>query len=154
VGHAEEGLTVRGCGEWRTGTLTGYNNLSNDDNHTGSFNDYDHVTRDFLDHVNVVAIHEDDWGRGRYRNYELRVGSKTVRVQAWDLCSDRDDPACSRNKTKYAHPGYLFDMEARTARRLLGIGNAEDHLMQKVSFRVCDGFDPAPLARKYGLRRW
>lgn len=136
------------CSSWKTGTMTGYDNLDgSDDPHHGSKAEYSGVTTDFLSHVPVVSIHMRSWPSDKYHNYDIKLKSgKTFRVQSWDQCSDNDCGGCC---TKNAKGGYLLDVERRTLEKI-GIKNW-DTTFEKVSYRKCDKFNPTPIAEKYHL---
>jgi hypothetical protein len=107
--------------EKQYGTLSVYDNTSDDDKNPGSFMEYEHITREFLDHVPVVSIDlkSGDWKKYKYHNIDItyvdpmheplsqggssgpdfhwvnrRWKGKTRTVQAWDACSDDDCGAC------------------------------------------------------------
>lgn len=149
----DESAISGGCREWHRATLTSYKLFSNDDP-SGSLAEYDRVTRDFLDEVNVVSIPEQEWSDYAYRNIEFRWKNKTYRVQAWDKCSKHDSD-CRRNRNASAGngwDGFVLDVEARTAQRLFGIRNAEEKLLEEVSFRACGSFDDQAIARRFGMK--
>jgi hypothetical protein len=56
------------CGEWRTGTLTGYNNSDfGDDPHAGSVMEFTGLNDSFYDNVNMAAVDFGDWDGDQYR---------------------------------------------------------------------------------------
>jgi hypothetical protein len=75
----------------------------------------------------------------------------------WDACLNADCPdgtsCCSDNKKLFASPGYLLDVETRTAKRLWNVDKAEDVLQDKIQYRVCGSFDPDAIASQYGAKR-
>lgn len=149
-----ESAIVSNCSSWETGTISGYNALSSDNSHRAAFEDYEKISREFLAHVPVVSIHKSDWEDDRYRNIQVRYKGTTATLQSWDLCLDADcDGCCSENKRRYAKPGYLLDIESMTARRLFDVENAENNLLAKIEYRICNRFDPAPIARRYDAEK-
>jgi hypothetical protein len=146
------------CGPWATGTLTGYNNSNlADDPNAGSVMEFRGLTDPFYDHVDMAAVDMSDWGGDSYHWVDVDFGGVVGRVGVWDACADADCPdgeqCCTNNKKLFATPGYLVDVETRTAARLWGVQDAEDTLRDKIQFRVCGTFDPDVIAEMYGAHR-
>jgi len=146
-----------GCGPWNTGTITGYNNSSSDDPNAGSVVDFTGLTDNFYNNVPIAAVDSSDWERDKYHWVEITFNGRTQRVGVWDECRNEDCPdgtdCCTKNKTMFASPGYLLDLETRTASRLFGVSDAEDTLLAPIQYRVCEAFDPDPIAARYGAHR-
>ena len=115
------------------------------------------LTAAFYDNVPIASIDMGDWARHRYRYIDVKYAGRTARVAAWDACADADCPdgtsCCTDNKQRFSKPGYLIDVEARTAKRLFNVDNAAQTLLDRVEYRVCERFDPDAIARRYGARR-
>jgi hypothetical protein len=146
------------CGDWKTGTISGYNNSDGaDDPNAGSLEDFTGLTAEFYANVPIASIDSSDWKHDSYHFVDIKYKGQIGRVQTWDLCLNADCPdgtnCCTDNKQKYAKPGYLLDVETRTAKRLFGIKHAEDTLLDKIEYRVCGAFDPDPIAARYGAHR-
>jgi hypothetical protein len=143
------------CGPSIVATMTSYDNLSSDDSHPGCFNDYCGTTPTFLDAVPVVAIHANNWPFDKYHNIEIKRSNGAVGiVQSWDFCADEDCPngSCCTTNANIFGGNYLVDLERRTLQRLFGV-TTWDGTREKVTVRICDSFDPAPIANKYGLKK-
>lgn len=143
------------CGDWQTGTMSGYDNLDGaDDANPGSLAEYTGTTEEFLDNVPVASILESDWDNDKYRNIEINYNGNIQTVQSWDQCANADCPdggdCCTDNAQMFADPGYLLDVEQRTLSRLFGIDDYTDFLVE-IQYRICDPFDPDPVAEEYGL---
>lgn len=149
---------VSSCGSWKVGTLSGYDNLDGaDDKHPGSIAEYSGTTTNFLNNVPVASILMNDWSKDKYHNIEMKYKGQTKTVQSWDQCADADCgkndlQCCTRNAKKFANPGYLLDIDKQTLSRLFGIKNYEETL-EKIQYRICDKFDPTPIAKKYNLHK-
>jgi hypothetical protein len=132
--------------------MTGYDNLSGDDLNPGCFFDYCGTTSAFLGAVPVVAIHQNNWSVDKYHYIQVQQSNGiVVTVQSWDLCADTDCGGCCTTNAKAFGGNYLVDVERRTLERLFGI-TAWDQTFEKVTVRVCNSFDPAPVAAQYGLK--
>jgi hypothetical protein len=132
--------------------MTSYDNLTGDDSNPGCFNDYCGTTPTFLDAVPVVAIHQNNWPLDKYHNIEIKRSNGVVGiVQSWDLCADADCNGCCTTNAKAFGGNYLVDVERRTLQRLFGM-TAWDQTFEKVTVRICNSFDPVPIANKYGLK--
>jgi hypothetical protein len=147
-----------GCGPWQTGTMTGYNNSNlADDPNAGSVMEFTGLTDAFYDNVPIASIDMSDWPSDQYHWVDINYNGKVGRVGVWDACLNADCPdgtsCCSDNKKQYANPGYLLDVETRTAKRLWGIAKGEDTLDDKIQYRICDTFDPDAVAAQYGAKR-
>jgi hypothetical protein len=150
--------TSGACADWQVGTLTGYNNSSEDDDpNAGSLTEFTDLTEAFYNEVPIASVDSSDWPGDRYHFVDIRFGGRVGRVGVWDECRNEDCPdgtdCCTDNKTRYASPGYLLDLETRTAKRLFGVDNAEDTLNDRIEYRICEEFDPDAIARKYGAHR-
>jgi hypothetical protein len=146
------------CSDWRTGTLTGYNNSdSGDDPNAGNVMEFGGLNDDFYNHVDMAAVDLSDWGAGKYHWIDVQFNGHIGRVGVWDACLNDDCPdgtdCCTENRDRFAQPGYLVDVETRTAQRLWGVQNAEDTLQDEIQLRVCGSFDPDAIADMYGAHR-
>jgi hypothetical protein len=147
-----------GCSDWKVGTLTGYNNSNlADDPNAGSLMEFTGLTAPFYDHVNMAAIDYSDWSGDRYHWIDIRYNGTVGRVGSWDACRNEDCPdgtmCCTDNKQRFATPGYLLDVETRTAQRLFGVTDAENTLNDRIEYRICGAFDPDAIANPYGAYR-
>jgi len=138
--------------------MTGYNNSDlTDDPNAGSVMEFTELTDSFYDNVAIAAIDMSDWSSDQYFWIDVKYAGTIGRVGAWDACSDADCPdqtnCCTNNKTEFASPGYLVDVETRTAKRLFDIDNAEDTLNVQIDYRLCGSFDPDTIASQYGATR-
>lgn len=146
------------CSAWQVGTMTGYNNSNlADDPNAGSVMEYTGLTDAFYDNVPIASIDMSDWPTDKYHWVDINYNGKIGRVGVWDACLNSDCPdgtsCCSDNKKQYANPGYLLDIETRTAKRLWGIAKGEDTLDDKITYRICDAFDPDAVAAQYGATK-
>ncbi len=142
------------CGQqWQTGTLTVYNNSDHiDDN--GQLPDYRQVTPKFRKNVPIAAVHEKFWQSYQYHYLQIQWKGKIINMQIWDLCSDKDcNNCCTRNASHFSQPGFLIDVELLTAKRLLSNKLTEKNARVKVQYRICQPFDPKPIAKLYGLSK-
>ena len=146
------------CTDWQVGTLTGYNNSdSGDDPNSGSVMEFTGLNEEFYANVDMAAIDFSDWGGDKYRWVDVDFQGTIGRVGVWDACRNEDCPdgrqCCTENKERFAQPGYLVDVETRTAQRLWGVFDAENTLNDRIEYRVCGSFDPDEIADRYGVRR-
>jgi hypothetical protein len=146
------------CSAWQVGTLTGYNNSNfADDPNAGSVMEFTGLTDAFYNNVNIAAVDSSDWPTDKYHYVDIRYNGVIGRVGVWDACSNADCPdgtqCCTDNKKLFANPGYLLDVETRTAQRLWGVMNAENVLQDKIDYRICESFDPDAIAAMYGATR-
>jgi hypothetical protein len=115
------------------------------------------LTDEFYDNVAMAAIDFSDWDADQYRWVDISFGGTIGRVGAWDACRNEDCPdgtdCCTENKERFATPGYLLDVETRTAERLFGVSDAEDTLNDRIDYRICGRFDPDEIANSYGVYR-
>lgn len=148
-------LTQNGCSGWQVATMSGYDNLSGDDKNPGSLVEYTGTTVAFLNAIPVVSIHMKDWKRDSYHYINIKRKDGTVRAaQAWDGCDDNDcddGPCCTRN-AKHFGGNYLVDVERRALKNLFGISKW-DQTLEKVEVQICQRFDPAPIAKKWHLKK-
>ena len=156
--HPDAGPDGEGCSAWQTGTLTGYNNGNPDDDpHAGSLMEFTGLTDAFYANVAIAAVDFSDWDQDSYHWIEVNYNGTIARVGAWDACRNEDCPdgtdCCTDNKTRYATPGYLVDVETRTAERLFGVFDAENTLNDEIQYRICDEFDPDAIANPFGVYR-
>ena len=147
------------CGAWNTGTMTGYNNSDlGDDPNAGSVVEFTGLTDEFYDEVPMAAIDSSDWDDEAYHYIDVKWNGQIGRVAVWDMCRNEDCPdgtdCCTNNKELFAQPGYLVDVEQRTARRLFGVDDAENTLQDEIEYRICGDFDPDEIAEQYGAYRW
>jgi hypothetical protein len=142
-----------GCGEWKTGTMTGYDNLDGgDDAHPGCINEYCGTNDGFLNAVPVVSILARDWNAYKYHNIEINRNGKIATVQVWDECVNADCPngekdCCTKNAKAYGGD-FLLDVDRHPLKNLFGITNYEN-VHEKVSYRICNAVDPKPIAAKW-----
>jgi hypothetical protein len=146
------------CGPWQVGTMTGYNNSdSGDDPNAGSVAEFSDLTDEFYDNVPIASIDSSDFPHDKYRFVDIKFNGTIGRVETWDECRNEDCPdgtdCCTQNKHEFAQPGYLLDLETRTAARLFGLNDAEDSLNTKIEYRICSSFDPDPIAQQFGAHR-
>jgi len=149
--------TFAKCGQWKTGTMSGYDNLDgSDDMHPGSLAEWSGTNEQNLKKIPVASINMPDWNRYKYHNIEVKYNGQTRTVQSWDQCADEDcpdrTPCCTNNAKKFANPGFLIDIDKRTLKRLFGIRNYENTLA-RVEYRICDRFNPRPIAQANGLHQ-
>jgi hypothetical protein len=146
------------CGDWQTGTLTGYNNSdSGDDPNSGNLMEFTGLNAEFYANVDIAAVDFSDWDGDQYHWVDVRYNGTVGRVGVWDACRNEDCPdgtdCCTENKQRYATPGYLVDIETRTAQRLFGVFDAENTLNDEIEYRVCGSFDPDAIANPLGVYR-
>jgi hypothetical protein len=157
-GTPDADLSDQSCGEWKIGTLTGYNNSNlADDPNAGSVMEFTGLTEQFYNEVNMAAVDFSDWDGDKYHYVDVMWEGQIGRVGVWDACRNEDCPdgtqCCTNNKERFAQPGYLVDIETRSAQRLFGISDAEDTLNDQIQYRVCGAFDPDQIANSYGVFR-
>ena len=157
-GRPDADLTDQSCGDWQTGTLTGYNNSNfADDPNAGDVMEFQGLNDAFYNGVDMAAVDFSDWDGDKYHYVDVNFNGVIGRVQVWDACRNEDCPdhtdCCTDNKTRFAQPGYLVDVETRTAARLWGVEAAEDTLNDEIQYRVCGAFDPDAIANSYGVYR-
>jgi hypothetical protein len=147
-----------GCSAWQIGTLSGYDNLNGaDDKIPGSLAEYTGTTKAMLEAVPVASILFSDWNKYKYHNITVRRRGVTGTVQSWDQCVNANCPGgekdcCTKNAKKFGG-NFLLDIDHRTLLKLWGITKYEDTL-EKIEFQICDPFDPAPIAKKWHLKKY
>jgi hypothetical protein len=146
------------CSDWKVGTLTGYNNSDEgDDPNSGNLMEFTGLTAAFYANVAIASIDLSDWGSDKYHWVDINFNGVVRRVGTWDACRNADCPGggacCTENKERFATPGYLLDLETRTAKRLFGVQDAENTLQDRIEYRVCGEFDPDAIANPYGVYR-
>jgi hypothetical protein len=146
------------CGPWQVGTMTGYNNSdTGDDPNAGSVAEFTGLTDEFYDNVPIASIDSSDFPRDKYHFVDINFNGAIGRVETWDECRNEDCPdgtdCCTQNKQEFAQPGYLLDVETRTAARLFGIDGAENSLNTQIEYRICGSFDPDSIAQQFGAHR-
>jgi hypothetical protein len=157
-GDDDDSGSTADCGDWKVGTLTGYNNSdSADDPNSGSVMEFTGLTAAFYNNVPIASIDMSDWPHDQYKYVDIKYKGVIGRVEVWDACLNSDCPdgtsCCSDNKKLFSSPGYLLDVETRTAKRLWGVDKAEDVLQDKIEYRICGSFDPDKIADQYGATR-
>jgi len=104
-----------GCGDWKTGTMSGYDNLDgSDDMHPGCLADYCGTTDGFLNAVPVVSILARDFPSYKYHFVEINYKGKVGTVQVWDECVNDDCPngekdCCTANARAFGGD-FLLDL--------------------------------------------
>lgn len=140
------------CSKWEIGTLSGYDNLSDDDKNPGKIAEWEGVTKEFLNDIPVVSIHLKDWELNKYHNINIKSNDVIYSVQSWDNCDDNDcDDCCTENAKKFGG-NFLLDVERRTLKKVFGI-EEWDNTLEKIQFQICETFDPLPIAEKYHLHQ-
>ena len=147
-----ESNSVENCGGWQVGTLSGYDNLSDDDQNPGSLAEWVGTTQKFLTDIPVASIHLKDWKISKYHTIQIKRNNVIKNVQSWDLCDDKDCGGCCTKNAKKFGGNFLLDVERRTLKKVFGI-TKWDQTLEKIEFQICESFDPAPIAKKYGLHQ-
>ncbi len=144
--------------QWQRCTLSSYNVLTDDNTRSGDVAEFTGVGRSMVNVVNMAAVHSGDWPSWKYKWVEVKYKSyPVVRFQIWDLCADRDcesdDRNCCTNNREMNGNGFLLDLEANAVRRVWGIRNSEDNLLDSAMFRlVGSGSEYKATAKRFGLR--
>lgn len=144
-------------------TISSYNVMSSDNTAVGALNEWRITDKNFINKVNIAAVHSEDWKNWQYK--VVRVSAtingryKTADFQIWDYCRDKDcvkgDENCCTNNKRMNNNGFLLDLESAAVKRIWGMSNSENHLLQDASFKlVGSGSNYEAIAKKWGARRW
>lgn len=141
-----------GAAPWRSTTISSYDVMSFDNTEPGALNEW-HVTRAFVDAVNIAAVHSDDWNAYKYRTVEINFKNKIAEFQIWDYCADKDcDGCCSENR---GSNGFLLDLDSSAVKKIWGVEHAEEDLLEPATWRVVPQktvTNPGAVAARYGGR--
>ena len=75
-------LTDQSCGDWQTGTLTGYNNSNfADDPNAGDVMEFQGLNDAFYNGVDMAAVDFSDWDGDKYRYIDVEFNGVVGRVQ-------------------------------------------------------------------------
>ena len=100
----------------------------------------------------MAAIDFSDWNHDRYHYIDVRWNGTVGRVGVWDACRNEDCPdhtqCCTDNKQRFAQPGYLVDIETRTAQRLFG----KPGYFAEIDVAAAKGTAPAQLISAIGSK--
>jgi hypothetical protein len=146
------------CGPWGAGTMTGHDN-GNPSSDPGAANlaGFTGLTEAFYHDVAIAAVDSSDWNRDQYHWVDILYNGQIGRVGVWDMGAGEDCPegreSCAESTTKLSSPGYLLDLETRTAQRIFGVTSAENTLLEQIQYRVCGAFDPDAVAAQFGAHR-
>eukprot|EP01089_Gocevia_fonbrunei_P012422 TRINITY_DN2941_c0_g1_i1.p1 TRINITY_DN2941_c0_g1~~TRINITY_DN2941_c0_g1_i1.p1 ORF type:complete len:154 (-),score=37.38 TRINITY_DN2941_c0_g1_i1:116-577(-) len=133
----------------RPSALTSYNVMSDDNTSPGAVAGYPDgtLTRKFVDKINIVAVHSDDWAKYQFHTLKITFGGKSGLFQVWDYCADSDcDGCCTINRANY---GFLLDIDSSAAKRVFGISDAENNLDSHCVWEDVGVFDPTQEINQY-----
>lgn len=99
------------------------------------------VSQNFVNNVNIVAVHSKFWSTYGYTQVDITYGGRTGRFVVLDLCADTDCGGCCTANMNYNNNGFLLDIDSAAARRVFGISKAENTLY------VTASFSPVPNSR-------
>ena len=91
--------------------------------------------------VNVVAVHERDWPKYKYKNVTITYQGKSADFVVGDYCADKDcDPrdknCCTRNAAEFGNPKpFLLDMDSRAVTKTWGINKPEKSFKKAVQYK-------------------
>ena len=128
--------------------------MSNDNTSPGALVEYQ-VTQNFVDNVNVVAVHSQHWEQYKYLPLSITYKGVTGRFIVMDYCSDSDcqpdDRNCCTNNMNLESNGFLTDVDSTAAKNIWGIANAEGSLKDSATFQLdsTQQVDVAALIRQY-----
>lgn len=144
-------------------TLSGYNNLTDDDKNPGCIKDGCgtdlNLYKQFLTDYKIVAIHDTDWNDYQYYiiNVTFIYKDKTYTINdltIFDVCADSDcGGCCTENAKLFCDKPFLIDIEA-TNLKPLGIPY-DDLLVQtlKLKFVRQMTYDEVQtILKKYGIQ--
>ena len=94
------------------------------------------VTQNFVNNVNIVAVHSQDWAKYKYIPVDITYLGKTGRFVVMDYCSDSDCDGCCTKNMNMNNNGFLTDVDSTAALKVWGIANAEDTLNDSATFKV------------------
>lgn len=107
------------------------------------------VSQNFVNNVNIVAVHSKDWAAYKYSQLDITYNGKTGRFVVMDYCADTDcGGCCTANANAYGY-NFLTDIDSSAAQRVFGISNAENALNARATFALLGKVDPNALVRQY-----
>jgi hypothetical protein len=109
--------------------------MSTDNTSPGALAEYQ-VTQNFVNRVNVVAVHSMHWQQYKYLPLDITYKGATARFIVMDYCSDSDCGGCCTTNMNYNGNGFLADVDSTAALRVWGIANAENTLYDSATFQV------------------
>jgi hypothetical protein len=109
------------------------------------------VSQNFVNNVNIVAVHSKFWSTYGYTQVDITFNGKTGRFVVLDLCADTDCGGCCTANMNWNNNGFLLDIDSAAARRVFGISNAENTLKASATFTAVPNsrVDFAALKRQY-----
>jgi len=108
------------------------------------------VSQNFVNNVNIVAVHSIHWEQYKYLPLDITYNGVTGRFIVLDLCSDSDCDGCCTANMNMAGNGFLTDVDSSAARRVWGLINAENTLEASAIFKVAGArIDPNALKDTY-----
>jgi hypothetical protein len=122
--------------------------MSSDNTSPGALAEYQ-VTLNFVNSVNVVAVHSRDWATYKYAQLTITYKGRTGVFIVADYCSDKDCGGCCTANANYKGNGFLTDVDSTAARRVFGVSKAEDFLYDSATFTLGSKVDFAAMVRKY-----
>jgi hypothetical protein len=95
-----------------------------------------HVSQNFVNNVNIVAVHSRNWAAYKYLQIDITYKGKTGRFIVMDYCSDDGCSGCCSHNAAYNSNNFLTDVDASAAQRIWGWVSAEDSLKDSATFKV------------------
>ena len=114
-------------------TLTSYNVMSDDNTNPGDLY-VGRVSQNFVNNVNIVAVHSRYWSAYRNTLVDITYLGKTARFVVLDKCADTDCGGCCTANLNWNSNGFLLDVDSSAARRVWGIANAENTLQATATY--------------------
>lgn len=93
--------------------------MSFDNTSPGALADYQ-ASQNFVDNVNIVAVHSRNLQAYKYLQLDITYKGKTGRFVVMDFCSDSDCGGCCSQNAAYKNNGFLADVDSSAARRIWG----------------------------------
>jgi hypothetical protein len=109
------------------------------------------VSQNFVNNVNIVAVHERDWAKYGNTAVDITYNGRTARFFVLDLCADKDCSGCCTANANFNGNGFLLDLDQSGARRAFGVSNAHQSLKASATFKPVTNLrvDFAALKRQY-----
>jgi hypothetical protein len=115
-------------------TLTGYNVMSSDNTSPGTLA-VGKVSRNFVNNVNIVAVHSQLWSTYGSTQVDITYNGRTGRFVVLDMCADSDCNGCCTANMNWSNNGFLLDVDSSAAQRVWGVSNAENTLKASATFK-------------------
>lgn len=94
------------------------------------------VSQNFVNNVNIVAVHLNYWNTYGETQVDITYKGKTARFMVLDLCDDKDcaDKKCCTANMNWNGNNFLLDVDASAAQRVWGVVDGENTLKDSATW--------------------